>query len=266
MPETKWIDSVPGPDASITAQRTFIRRGYGLSADYEIDRVVRRGGRGGTALDVFIKPPGSGRQLRIRYPREDDCQNPVKLRGRAAADTHGLTRGHLITSPKAAQAMFEVLCSLADAFDAMDETAEVWEWIQHLLKVAGRTRGTCPDDSGPGYPGLKRLQDHDYTRRLVTDPPTDQEGRPIRSFPLLFEDDDTGDLYVAARHLAVFLKYEVGVDKVDSDRIQSWLDELGGRRCEVERWDRSDRQREHHIKLVLYRLPAAPPAEGEADE
>jgi hypothetical protein len=38
---------------------------------------------------------------------------------------------------------------------------------------------------------------------------------------MLFEDNQTGDLYVPARHLAVFLKYDVGVDKVDADRIQS---------------------------------------------
>jgi hypothetical protein len=161
MPETKWIDTVPLLDAPIAEQRTFVRRGYGLPAGYEVDRVVRHGGRGGTALDVFIKPPGEGGVSRIRYAREDDCQNPARLRGRAAADTRGLTRGHLITSPKTAQAMFEVLCSLADTFEAMDETAEVWEWIQHLLRTAGRTSGDCPDDNGPGNSGLKRLQEHD---------------------------------------------------------------------------------------------------------
>ena len=189
---------------------------------------MRQGGRGGTALDVFLKPPGGGRMLRIRYPREDDCSNPSRLRSRATAETRGLTRGHLITSQKAALAMFEVLCSLADTFEAMDETAEVWEWIQQLVRAAGRERGDCPDEKGPGYHGLRRLQDHNYTRRLVTDPPRDSKGDVIRPFPMLFEDDQTGDLYAPSGHLAVFLKYEIGVDKVDADRIQSWLDEVGG--------------------------------------
>jgi hypothetical protein len=266
MPATKWLEDVPGPDAPLADQQEFVRRGYGLPDDYTVPRVVRHGGRGGTALDVFIRPPGGGRELRIRYPREDDCSNPTRLRSRATAETRGLTRGHLITSQKAALAMFEVLCSLADTFEAMDESAEVWEWLQLLVRAAGRTRGECPDANGPGYHGLKRLQEHDYSKRLVTDPPLDGKGNAIRPFPMLFEDDQTGELYVPARHLAVFLKYEVGVEKVDPDRVQSWLAEVGGRRCEVERWDRTDRQREHHVKLVLYLLPGDGPEAGGGDD
>ena len=266
MPETKWIDSVPGPDAPI-AEPAGLRRAAATGSP-PATRSPASSATAGVAAPrstCSSRPPGGGRVLRIRYPREDDCTNPTKLRSRATAETRGLTRGHLITSQKAALAMFEVLCSLADTFEAMDETAEVWEWIQHLLRAAGRTRGDCPDDNGPGYHGLKRLQEHDYTQAARHRPAARRRGDAIRPFPMLFEDDQTGDLYVPARHLAVFLKYEVGVDKVDADRIQSWLDEVGGKRCEVERWDRTDRQREDHVKLVLYRLPTAPPAGDEAD-
>jgi hypothetical protein len=197
------LGPAPSPDAPVADLRAYIARGFGIPDGYTVGRVVRYGGRAGTGLAVFVRPPGEGRELRIHYEKESDCSNPNKLRARAAADTCGLTRGELINSPRAALAMYEALCSLADNFEAADQEAQTWEWVQQLHRVAGQTTGR--DES---YQSLKRLQDHDYSKRLVQDPPTvrKQDGTVItlKPTPLLLVDEADGHVYITARHMAVF--------------------------------------------------------------
>ena len=147
--------------------------------------MVRHGGRAGTGLTVFIRPPGDGDELRINYERESDCTNPTRLRAQAAADTKGLTRASRINSPKAALAMYEAMCSMADHFEAADQRGQTWEWVQQLQRVAAITTG-APND----YWALRRLQDHDYSKSLVQDPPRDHEGKPQRPIPLLLIDTE----------------------------------------------------------------------------
>jgi hypothetical protein len=256
----------------------FIARGYGLPDGYAVVRVVRYGGRDGTGLAVFIRAPGEGGELRIAYPRESDCSNHVKLRSRAVADTRGLTRSALITSQKTALAMYEAMCSMADHFEAADERAQTWEWVQQLRRVAQTTTGK-PDS----YWALRRLQDHDYSKSLVQDPPReplrgkdgttlrDADGRPLygkpqRPVPVLLHDDTTGDYYVTARHMAVFLRWDLGVEGAgDDDRILTRLSEIGGERLPVQEWDKPGRDREHKVTLVLYRLPNDPPPDDEEE-
>jgi len=122
----KPLGPAPKNDAPIAELRDYLARAYGLRDDYCVERVVRYGGRAGSSLDVFIRPPG-GAELRVHYEEERHCRHADTLRGQAAADTDGLTRGDLITT-KAAPAIYEALCSLADTYERMDDRAQTWEW------------------------------------------------------------------------------------------------------------------------------------------
>jgi len=245
------LGDTPKPTAPIELIAAFLGRGYGVPRGYRVSRVVRHGGRAGTGLSVFITPPGDGAVLRIHYDRESDCWNHVKLRAQAASNTKGLTRGALISGPKAALAMYEALCSMADHFDAVDQDGQTWEWIQHLRRFALMLPG-APND----YWALRRLQDHDYSKSLVQNPPRDEWGKPQRPIPALLHTEATGELYVTARHMAVFLRYDLGVEDAGSDdQILTRLERIGGERVDAQEWDRPGRDRTHKIRLVLYRLP-----------
>ncbi len=103
---------------------------------------------------------------------------------------------------------------------------------------------------------MKQLQDHEYSKRLVQEPPADKRGRPLRAVPLLLVDVATAYTYITARHMAVFLRYDLGVEDAGSDdRILTRLSEIGGARLDVEEWDSPGRDRQHKVRLVLYRLP-----------
>lgn len=235
------------PPAKLTA---FIGRGYGLPRDYVIERVIRHGGRAGTGLTVLIRPPGEGELLRIHYERESDCLKWQTLAGRAAADTRGLTRGKLITSQKAALAMYEALCTLADHFESADQADQTWEWVQHLKRVAATAPGATND-----YWALRRLQDHDYSKSLVQNPTLDAHGKPQRPVPVLLH-TDSNEFYISARHMAVFLRYDLGVEDAGSDdQILTRLARIGGARVPAEQWDSTTSDRQHKVHLVLYRLP-----------
>jgi len=253
---TDTLGDPPEWNATTDEVRAFLTRGYGLPEGYDVDRVVRHGGRSGTGLTVYITPPGDGAPLRVSYEREADCTSYVKLRAQAASDTKGLTRGWRLNSQKAASAMYEALCTLADHFEAADLAAQTWEWMQELRRVAARTRG-----STDSHPSLKRLQRHEYTKALVQDPPRDDKGNPQRPVLLLLV-DEAGYEYITARHMAVFLRYHLGVSSDDAgtdDRILTRLTRIGGERIPVEKWDSTGRDRQDHIILVLYRLPEETP-------
>jgi hypothetical protein len=254
--DTSKLGEAPPPDSPIEMIAAFLTLGFGLPSGYYVSRVVRYGGRAGTGLTVFIKPPGNGDELRIDFERESDCANPIKLRTQAAAATSGLTRANRITQ-KAALAMYEAMCSMADNFKAADQRGQTWEWVQQLVRVAAQTLGDHED-----YWSLRRLQDHDYSRALVQDPPIDDnDGKRHRPIPLLLV-EPSGDCYVTARHMAVFLRYDLGVEDAGSDdRILTRLAEIGGERITADQWDSSKRDRAHRIRLVLYRLPGEPEAE-----
>lgn len=248
--DTGALGEAPRHGSSEDDIRAFLTIGYGPPDGYYVSRIVRHGGRAGTGLTVFIRPPGDGDELRINYERESDCTNPARLRAQAAADTKGLTRAWRINSPKAALAMYEAMCSLADHFDVADQLGQTWEWVQQLHRVAAITTGSHTE-----YWPLRRLQDHDYSKKLVEHPPRDDKGKLQRPVPLLLHDDATG-FYVTARHIAVFLRYDLGVEDAGSDdRILSRLCEIGGERVPADAWDSPKRDRKHRIRLVLYRLP-----------
>jgi hypothetical protein len=248
---TGKLGEAPPHGAPMPELAAFLTLGYGLRDGYYVSRVVRYGGRAGTGLAVFIRPPSGGDELRINYERESDCCNPVKLRSRAAADTRGLTRSSQLTTQKAALAMYEAMCSMADHFEAADERGQTWEWVQQLRRVAATTTGTPAS-----YWALRRLQDHDYSKRVLLDPPRDAKGKPQRPVPLLLHDETTDHYYITARHMAVFLHHDLGVeDAGDDDRIITRLGHIGGKRIEVQEWDRPGRDRDHKVTLVLYRLP-----------
>jgi hypothetical protein len=141
---------------------------------------------------------------------------------------------------------------MADHFEETDRAGETWEWVQQLHKVAAVTSGMVRS-----YQSLNRLREYDYSKRTVQDPPRGMHGRLERPVPLLLYDETTGNHYVTARQMAVFLRYELGVEDLGSDdRILTRLIEIGGARLEVEQWDSSSRDRSHKVHLVLYRLPA----------
>ena len=168
MTDTDKLGNAPPPDGPVQDILAFLTRGYGLRDGHYVSRVVRHGGRAGTGLTVYVSPPGNGGDLQIHYEREKDCYSWQTLAGRAAADTRGLTRGRLISSQKAALAMYEAMCSVAEHFDAADLDGQTWEWMAQLRRVGAVTSGSLET-----YVSLKRLQDHDYSRRLVQDPPRD---------------------------------------------------------------------------------------------
>jgi hypothetical protein len=249
--DTGKLGEAPSPDAPVETIAAFLTLGYGLPEGYYVSRVVRHGGRAGTGVSVFIAPPSDGDELRIHYERESDCMSHTKLRAQAAADTRGLTRASRINSPKAAGAMYEAMCSMADNFKAADQRGQTWEWVQQLRRVADVKTGR-PDS----YWALRRLQDHDYSKTLVRDPPRDAKGKPQRPIPALMHDDTTGHYYVTARHMAVFLRHDLGVEDAGSDdRILTRLSEIGGERVFADEWDSPTRERAHRVRLVLYRLP-----------
>ena len=256
-PDSK-LGEAPAPNDPVELIQAFLTRGYGLPDGYYVSRVIRHGGRAGTGLTVLIRPPGDGEPLRIYYERETDCLNWQKLAGRAAADTRGLTRGKLITSQKAALAMYEALCSIADHFEGADQDGQTWEWVQYLERAAARIPG-APND----YRSLKRLQDHEYSKNLVQNPPVDGKGKPMRLTPALLHTEATDELYISARQMAVFLRYDLGVEDAGSDdQILTRLERIGGGRVDTQQWDSTGRDRKDKVRLVLYRLPD-PDGEGQ---
>lgn len=255
-PDTGKLGEAPPPGAPVEDIQAFLTVGYGLPDGYHVARVVRHGGRSSTGLVVFIHAPGAG-ELRVSYEREADCTSPIKLRQQAAADTRGLTRGWLLTSQKAACAMYEAMCSLADNFAAADQRGQTWEWVQQLRRVAAVTPGTPSS-----YWALRRLQEHDYSKRLLQEPARDDHHKPRRPIPMLLVDEAAGHAYITARHMAVFLRYDLGVgDEGSDDRILTRLSEIGGDRLDVQAWDSTGRERTHKVRLVLYRLPDEVPDE-----
>jgi hypothetical protein len=121
---------------------------------------------------------------------------------------------------------------------------------------AASPRGGGDPWAPDAYWALRRLQDHDYSKALVQDPPRDSEGKPQRPVPLLLHDQVTDRYYVTARHMAVFLRYDLGVeDAGGDDRILTRLGEIGGGVVKAAAWDSTTRARSHRIRLVLYRLP-----------
>jgi hypothetical protein len=247
----KTLGPAPAHDAPIADLRAYLHRAYGLPEGYAVDRVVRHGGRALTAVDVHIRPPGGGKPLRIHYEEERQCRDAVSLRGRAAGDTDGLTRGDLITG-KAAQSVYEALCSLADTFERSTDEMHTWEWVQQLLVVAEPITGLTLT-TAERYDALERLREHRYSRRTVQDPDN-------RAAPAVLVDREDGARYVPARHLSVFVRFELGVDPLPDDRLLSRMTMIGGSKRPFEQWNVD---RTHKPRLVLYQLPQDDPASGE---
>ena len=159
------LGSAPPHGSEVGIVRAFVARGYGIPAGYRIGEVHRHGGLDDTALTVEIVPPGEGKPILIRYDEERLCRNPESLRGQAARDTDGLTRGDLIVG-KAAQAMYEALCSLAAIYDRTDPRQLTWEWVQELRAACNPLPGFTLE-RGARYEALQALRQQPYTRGAV---------------------------------------------------------------------------------------------------
>lgn len=250
---TRSLGPAPPHGAPLADLRAYLARAYGLPDEYTVDRVVRHGGRAGTALHVHIRPPAGGKHIAIRYEEERQCRSAEALRGQAAADTDGLTRGDLIVG-KAAQSVFEALCALADTHEHMSDAAHTWEWLQELLArvdvITGHTLSPTKPDAR--FKALKALQARGYCKSLVTNPDHDKNGRAIRLSPPLLLDQGDASRWVTARHLAVFVRYDLGVD-VTETALWSRLVEVGCTRHQIEQ---RNSKRTDKVRLVLFRLPA----------
>jgi hypothetical protein len=249
------LGPAPPADSPIGEFRRYLERAYGLPDGYVVERVIRHGGRATTALTVHIRPPGGGKELVIRYDEERHCRSAEALRGQAAADTDGLTRSDLIIG-KTAMSVYEALCALADTYSKMDVKALTWEWVQQLVASSEVITGL-----GLGrdrrYDALKALKDHRYSKELVQTP-------NVPAVPVVLIDaDDDGARYVTARHLAVFVRFQLGVDVLSDDNLMSRMVEIGGQRRQLEQWNVD---RTHKVRLVLYRLPEDDPDEPDVSD
>jgi hypothetical protein len=235
----------PPPAGAPTAVlRRYLEQAFGLPHGYHVERVIRHGGRDGTALTVHVRPPG-GKEIVIRYAEERHCRSVDGLRGRIAADTNGICRARLIKGAPTALDIFEVLCEFADSYTAIDDRETTWEWIQELM-------ASCEVETRFGlhrehrYEALRALKRHRYTKALALEPTS-------TAAPLVLRDTDEPTAhYITARHLAVFVRYQLAVEVATDDFIASRLIEVGGSRHPLQQWadDRSSK-----LKLVLYRLP-----------
>jgi len=255
------LGPAPAQDQPIGELREYLARAYGLPPGYTVERVVRHGGRLGTALVVHIRAPGGVKNLVIRYEEERHCRSAASLRAKAVADTDGLTRGQLITD-KWALSVYEALCALADVYERMDVEGQTWEWVQELYSrgqaITGLTLDAAAVDAR--YQALKTLKDYPYSRTTVQNPDVTRDGKVIRSVPPIFVDREDKTCWVTARHLHVFVKYDLGADVVE-DTVFSRILEIGGKRRRIEQWNRG---RTDKPRLVLFKLPT-PAADDDPD-
>lgn len=255
MTETKAkaLGPAPAHDRPIGEVREYLAAAYGLPDGYGVERVVRYGGRQGTALTVHVRAPGGVKPLVIRYDEERMCRDAGLLRAVAAASTDGLTRGDLITT-KSAPSVYEALCALSDAYERMDVKGQTWEWVQELLARGAGVTGCTLNPAQPEsrFLALAKLKRFSYSKSTVEHPGYTKDGKPIPSVPPLLVDSEDDSRWVTARHLCVFVRFDLGVD-VKEDAVFSRILELpGGKRQQVEQWS-PDRSQKH--RLVLYRLP-----------
>ena len=269
LADGKRLGPAPAADRPVLEIRAFVERAYGLPAGYRVGEVRRHGGRDDSTLTVEILPPGDGRALVIRYDEERLCRNAETLRGHAARDTNGLTRGDLIVG-KGAPAVYEALCTLAAVYDREDPCDLTHEWIQCLRSAGERLTGHTLDREGR-YAALSALQRWPYARGLVLAAQAAQARGDPFSTPhppiLVVDPKHGGGEYVTNRHLGVFVRHEMGAEKTTDSKAAGRVIEIGGSRHSLQAWnvDRNDKKR-----LVLIRLPdppEPPPEDGEdADE
>ena len=212
------LGSAPPHGSEVGIVRAFVARGYGIPAGYRIGEVHRHGGLDDTALTVEIVPPGEGKPILIRYDEERLCRHPESLRGQAARDTDGLTRGDLIVG-KAAQAMYEALCSLAAIYDRTDPRQLTSEWVQELRAACNPLPGFTLE-RGARHEALQALRQQPYTRGAVQaaqvaqvrDPdytPALKPRPPVLVIPAA-EGRKLHGHFVACGHLGVFVRHELG--------------------------------------------------------
>ncbi len=152
--------------------------------------------------------------------------------------------------------VYEALCALADTYSKMDIKALTWEWVQQLLATSEVITGLGLSRQRR-YDALKALKDHRYSKELVQNP-------NVPAAPaILIDADDGGAGYATARHLAVFVRFELGVDVLSHDNLMSRMVEIGGCRRVLEQWNVD---RKHKLRLVLYRLPEDDPDEPDVDD
>jgi hypothetical protein len=253
----KGLGHAPAHDRPEHEHRAFVARAYGLPAGYRIGRVTRHGGNDDNALTVEISPPGDGASIVIRYDEERLCRNAETLRGQAARDTDGLTRGGLIVG-KAAQAVYEALCTLAAAYDRDDQRWRAEEWVQELRAackpIAGHSleRGRC-------YDALRVLQRQRYTKGVVESANAATaagEDHKTPQPPVLLDESDDGREHIANSHLGVFIRYQLNeAERLSDSKIAGLIVEIGGARRRLQAWNVS---RSHKVSLVLIRLPDPP--------
>ena len=249
------LGPAPDHDRPVGELREYIARAYGLPPGYRIGEVYRHGGRDDSPLVVEVVPPGDGKPVLIRYDEERLCRDAGTLRGQAARDTDGLTRGDLIVG-KAAQALYEALCSLAAVYAREDPCDLTHEWLQSLYASAEFVPGHTLDRDGR-YAALAALQSASYTRGRILAAQFAQahhkdDVEPPKPPLLLIERDPLAGVHITSRHLGLFVRLEMGAERISDSKAAGRVVELGGERHALQAWnlDRTDKKR-----LVLIRLP-----------
>lgn len=248
----------PPHGAPVATLQTWLSHSFGLPTGYRAGAVERFGNAPDAPMTMEIIGPEGAATHRVRWAEQRDAQTPRGLRSQASANTNGLTRAHLISTPKAALAVYEVLCSLAAALEDAGEVEQVREWISRLHVAAVRVDHDDLDRGGGRYRGLKAIKSWTYDRETIRAHASDRAaGRAqagTRPSPLVLHVErgrHAGD-WISCSHLGLFLRHEMGAERMTDARAAALIVEAGGRREEFQAWNdgRTDK-----ATRVLVRLP-----------
>lgn len=249
----KWPD-LPDHDADLGEIRSYLTRAARFPLLYGIEDVHRHGKRGDDPMTVTVRAPGQVRDLRVRFPRQDDASKPATLRTTMARETNGLSR---MKHPSQAQAadFFTMLCALASVTENGTEAENTRAWLDEFLGHVFPLTGHSLADPERRFDALQALRARRFER-----PEAEKFRRgeldPL-SLPSLLIDDETGEHWVRASELAAYLRHVHGVrDGLAQPTLDSLLEEIG-----VSRHYFDVKRESGHPKLVVYCLGVPPEAE-----
>lgn len=213
-----------------------------LTAGYELHsplvRAVVWGHRGDSPAEMHLQ---DGTVIRL-----DQMKELLKLDDLAVAltlGTAGRTKVPAKTRDELRGLMF-VFVEFAQVQAADDQRAEADEWIQRFLRASG---GAVLDadmtDPAERYTVLGEMQDRRYSAHGGT--------------ALIVRDTATGDLYLRASDLLVFVRESVGERGMTAQRLGPRMEQAGYQRRTLEQWKPgADRQSYRKRKVIAYRIPA----------
>lgn len=248
----------PPHGAPVATLQTWLAHSFGLPPGYITGAVERFGSAPDAPMTMEVIGPEGAATHKVRWAEQRDAQTARGLRSQASADTNGLTRADFISGPKAALAVYEVLCSLAAALEDAGEVEQVREWISRLRAAAVRVDHDDLDRGGGRYRGLKSIKSWKYDRETIRAHAADRaSGRAdagTRPRPLVLHverGEHVGD-WISCSHLGLFLRYEMGAERMTDARAAALIVEAGGHREEFQAWNdgRTDK-----ATRVLVRLP-----------